>query len=159
MSLETHIPKEISDYREKLVFGLSARQLAAVSLAVAVVGITAFFLYYLLGIDLKILEYVLILEAMPIIAVGFIRHKGFNFEDYALIWFNHRFGPKYLPYQTDINFLTSLYPINSKRGDGSRENPKKEKRRSRKTQKEYLDETALAAKQHRRRRSRFARHK
>ena len=41
MSLETRIPKEINDYREKLVFGLSARQLCAVGVAAAVVGATA----------------------------------------------------------------------------------------------------------------------
>ena len=34
MSLETRIPKEIHDYREKIVFGLSARQLAALGAAV-----------------------------------------------------------------------------------------------------------------------------
>lgn len=161
MSLETRIPKEINDYREKIVFGLSARQLAAVGVAVAVVGLTAFFLYYLLGIDLKILEYILILEAMPIIAVGFIRHKGLDFEDLALIWFNHRFGPKQLPYKTDVNFLTSLYPVNpqSTRGADFNETSEKEKRRRRKAQSEFLSEMGKRKASLARRRPRAARHK
>lgn len=161
MSLETRIPKEINDYREKIVFGLSTRQLAAVGVAVAVVGLTAFFLYYLMGIDLKVLEYVLILEAMPIIAVGFIRHKGLDFEDLARIWYHHRFGPKHLSYQTDVDFLTSLYPVNpqSKRGVGSHEASKKELRQRRKAQKEHLPEVGAGKAPRRRRRSRASRHK
>ena len=144
MSLETRIPKEINDYREKIVFGLSARQLAALGLAVAVVGVTAFLLYYLLGIDLKIVEYVLILEAMPIVAVGFIRYKGLPFEDYARIRLNHRFGAKRLLNETDVDFLTSLYPVSTTRQKGAgtrearREIAPKERRRRRKSQRECL---------------------
>ena len=161
MSLETRIPKEINDYREKIVFGLSARQLAAVGVAVAVVGLTAFFFYYLLGIDLKILEYILILEAMPIIAVGFIRHNGLDFEDLARIWVNHRFGPKRLPYKTNVDFLTSLYPINtqSKRGADCYEPTEKEKKRRRKAQSECLSKVGKRKAPFRRRRSRAARYK
>ena len=136
MSLETRIPKEITDYREKIVFGLSGRQLISIACALALVGFTAFVLHYLLGVSLKVLEYVLILEAMPIMAVGFIRYKGFAFEDYVLVLLGHRFGPKTLVNKTDIDFLTSLYPI-TKRAD-YHEVPAKEKRRRRKRQPECL---------------------
>ena len=160
MSLETRIPKEIHDYREKLVFGLSARQLASVAAAVVVVLATGLPLYYGLGVDLKIIEYVLILEAMPIIAVGFIQYKGLPFEDYALIRFNHRFGTRRLLCKTDVDFLTSLYPVfpdNVRRkGAGSYEISRKEKRRRRKAQRECLQEIPEAP--NRRRRPRVARH-
>ena len=151
MSLETRIPKEINDYREKLVFGLSARQLGAVGVAVAVVGATAAVMHGLLGIDLKIVEYVLILEAMPIVAVGFLRPKSLDFEDFATVWCHHRFGPKRLPNMTDVDFLTSLYPMhpeNAKQGDGSHEIPRKERKRRRKALKECLQEPAEARAKH-----------
>lgn len=143
MSLETRIPKEITDYREKIVFGLSARQLGALGVAVAVVGLTALLLYYLLGIDLKIVEYVLIAEAMPIIAVGFIRYKGLPFEDYALVRLNHRFGEKRLLCKTDVDFLSSLYPMTPqpsrrRKGADSHVIPEKAIRRRRKHQRECL---------------------
>lgn len=141
MSLETRIPKEIHDYREKIVFGLSARQLAALGAAAAVVLATGLPLYYLAGIDLKILEYILILEAMPIIAVGFIRHKGLPFEKYARIYLNHRFGEKRLIYKTDVSFLTSLYPVapdRRKEGAGRREISRKERKRRKRSQGELL---------------------
>lgn len=140
MSLETRIPKEITDYREKIVFGLSGRQLASLGCAIGLVGLTAFVLHYLLGVDLRILEYILILEAMPVIAVGFIRYKGLAFEDYVLVLFNHRFGPKVLANKTDVDFLTSLYPIakRSIRGADSHEVSEKDKRRRRESQQECL---------------------
>lgn len=145
MSLETRIPKEICDYREKIVFGLSARQLASLGVAVLVVGLTAFLFYYLLGIDLKIVEYILIAEAMPIIAVGFIRYKGLSFEDYVLVRINHRFGVKRLLSKTELDSLTSLYPIEEqptrrKRGAENHGISQKERRRRRKRQKECLQE-------------------
>ena len=143
MSLETRIPKEINDYREKLVFGLSTRQLGAVGAAIAVVGVTAFIMHGLLGIDLRVIEYVLILEAMPIVAVGFLRPKSLDFEDFAVVWYHHRFGPKQLPNMTDVDHLTSLYPVNpttARQGDGSHEIPSKEKRRRGKILKECLQE-------------------
>ena len=147
MSLETRIPKEINDYREKLVFGLSTRQLASVGVAVAVVGVTALFMHYVAGIDLRVIEYVLILEAMPIVAVGFLRPKSLDFEDFAAVWYHHRFGPKQLPNMTDVEHLTSLYPVNpttANQGDGSHEIPSKEKRRRRKALEECLQEPAEA---------------
>ncbi len=156
MSLETRIPKEINDYREKLVFGLSARQLASVAAAIAVVGATAFVMHCLAGIDLKIIEYVLILEAMPIVAVGFLRPKSLNFEDFASVWYHHRFGPKRLPNMTDVDFLTSLYPMslthatNANEGDGSHEISRKERKRRRKALKECLQEPAEARAKHKR---------
>ncbi len=145
MSLETRIPKEICDYREKIVFGLSARQLGALGAAIGVVGVTAFLLYYLLGIDLKIVEYILIAEAMPIIAVGFIRYKGLSFEDYVLVRLNHRFGVKRLLNKTELDSLTSLYaieeqPSRCKKGAENHGISKKERRRRRKRQAECLQE-------------------
>lgn len=160
MSLETRIPKEINDYREKIVFGLSARQLLAVAIAVVLVGATAFVLCYLLQIDLKIVEYILIAEAMPIIAVGFIRYKGLSFEDYALIRLRHRFGVKRLLNKTDLDYLTSLYPVNPegsrRKGVKNREISKKEKERRRRERPECLGEEAST--RNRKRRPRTARH-
>ena len=111
MALETRIPKEINDYREKIVAGLSARQLASLSIAAAVVCISAFILWYLLGIPFAIVEYILILEAIPFTAYGFIRHKGMPFEEVALIRWNFRFDEKRLLNKTSLDYLPSLYPL------------------------------------------------
>lgn len=144
MALETRIPKEITEYREKIVFGLSGRQLIAISVAISVVGLTAFILWYLLGINFAVVEYILILEALPIVAFGFIRHKGLSFEQLLRIRRNYHFGEKRLLNKTSLDFLPSLYPMSPESGSSTegahREATRKEKRR-RKKQTEYLAET------------------
>ena len=127
MALETRIPKEITEYHEKIVFGMSGRQLIAITVAGAVVGLTAFILWYLLGINFAIVEYILILEALPIVAFGFIRHKGMPFEQILRIRTNYHFGEKHLPNKTSLDDLPSLYPLNAK-GE-NREATRKDKRR------------------------------
>lgn len=111
MALETRIPKEITEYREKIVFGLSGRQLISVAAALAVVGATGFLLWYVLGINFSIVEYILILEAMPIVAFGFVRKDGMPLENYLLILFRYNFGNKKLPNKTELDSLQSLYGI------------------------------------------------
>lgn len=141
MALETRIPKEITEYREKIVFGMSGRQLIAITAAIAVVGLTAFVLWYLLGINFAIVEYILILEALPIVAFGFVRHKGMSFEELLRIRRNYHFGEKHLVSKTSLDFLPSLYPLSPK-SDSSSEGAKSEatrkEKRLLKKQPEYL---------------------
>ena len=148
MALETRIPKEINDYREKIVAGLSARQLASLSIAAVVVCISAFILWYLLGIPFAIVEYILILEAIPFTAYGFIRHKGMPFEEVALIRWNFRFDEKRLLNKTSLDYLPSLYPLRREgvsllRGVSHHDHqpiqkPTRKERRSRRKQRECL---------------------
>lgn len=158
MALETRIPKEITEYRERIVFGMSGRQLVATAAAIAVVGLTAFILWYLLGINFAVVEYILILEALPIVAFGFIRHKGMPFEQLLRIRRNYHFGEKRLLNKTSLDFLPSLYPLSPESGSSfegahreATRTTRMEKRRRRK-QPECLSEARAS----RKRRSRLA---
>ena len=157
MALETRIPKEITDYKEKIVAGLSARQLVSIAAAAAVVGFTAFILWYLLGINFSIVEYILIIEALPFAAFGFIRHKGMPFEQVARIQLRYRFCEKRLLNKTSLDFLPSLYnlsPTTGSRFKGvRREISIWKERRCRKRQPECLQSSNAKGK----RRSVFAR--
>ena len=155
MALETRIPKEINDYREKIVFGLSARQLASLAAAAGVVCVTAFILWYLLGIPFAIVEYVLIAEALPFAAFGFIRHKDMPFEQVARIQWSFRFDAKRLLKKTSLDFLPSLYPLSLESGSRLRgedrhehtsEKPTRKERRERKRQRECLPQTSAPGK-------------
>lgn len=142
MALETRIPKEINDYREKIVFGMSGRQLIAVALAAAVVVPTALLLWYVLHVNFSIVEYILILEALPFAAWGFVRHKGMPFEQVALIRMRHRFGCKRLLNKTDLDGLPSLYPMRPsdiRAKGGNREQATRKERKARRRQRECLD--------------------
>lgn len=149
MALETRIPKEITEYHEKIVFGMSGRQLIAVTVAAAVVGLTAFILCYLLDVPFAIVEYILILEALPIVAFGFIRHKGMPFEQLLRIRWNYHFGEKMLINKTSLDFLPSLYPLSPKSGSlfkGAKSEATRKEKRQLKKQKEYLSAPSTSRK-------------
>ena len=50
MALSTHIPKEITDYKERIVGDFSGRQLISIVGAAATVGISYFILVHLLHV-------------------------------------------------------------------------------------------------------------
>ena len=80
----------IRDYQEKIIFGLSIRQLGFTSLAVAV-GIGSYFvLTHLLSVPLSIASYCIVAVCAPFMALGFIRIHGRTFEQHLLLVYRHR---------------------------------------------------------------------
>lgn len=88
MSIEVRIPKEIKEYKEKIIFGLSFRQLVCVFIGGIICLITYFLTKQFIGSNLA--SDIVIIEAMPIFAFGFIKVRGLNFEEYALIFIKHK---------------------------------------------------------------------
>ena len=54
MALSTHIPKEITDYKERIVGDFSGRQLISIVGAAATVGISYFILVHLLHVTMDV---------------------------------------------------------------------------------------------------------
>lgn len=101
MPLEVKIPKEIMEYREKLIFGMGIRQLICVLIAL-VLGIFTFFCTMpLIGSDLA--GYLVLAELMPIMGVGFLRINGFTFERYVLIVMIHTMKKPIRVYRTELS--------------------------------------------------------
>lgn len=93
--ISTKINAEIAEYHEKLLAGMSIRQLlcagAAIVLAVATFAVGTHFLH--LSTDL--LSYVVMAEVMPLLGLGFIRRNGYPFEKLVQLYWrtyteNHR---------------------------------------------------------------------
>ena len=101
MPLEVKVPKEITEYREKILFGLSIRQLVCVAIAAIVCTISYFAIRRFIGDDLA--GYFVLLMAMPIMGVGFLRINGFVFEKYIAIVLNHKFNKQSRVYKTDLS--------------------------------------------------------
>ena len=101
MPLEVKIPKEINEYREKILFGLSIRQLICVAIAAILCTVTYFIVRPFIGNDLA--GYLVLLEAMPIMGVGFLRINGFSFERYVMIMLKHTFGQQMRAYKTELS--------------------------------------------------------
>ncbi len=101
MPLEVKIPKEINEYREKILFGLSIRQLICVAIAALLCIVTYFVVRPFIGSDLA--GYLVLVEAMPIMGVGFLRINGFSFEKYMMLVLRHTFGQQVRTYKTELS--------------------------------------------------------
>ena len=76
--IEIKIPKEITDYKEKFLFGLTVRQLVSAVVALAICVPLFIFGKDYLGEDL--VGWIIILVAIPVFAFGFFRYDGMPFE-------------------------------------------------------------------------------
>ena len=100
MSIEVRIPKEIKEYKEKIIFGLNLRQLISVFVGGVICLGTYFLIKPIVGTDLA--SDIIIFEALPIFAFGFIKVRSFNFETYAKIFLKHKLTNNKRTYENKI---------------------------------------------------------
>lgn len=101
ISLEVRVPKEITEYKEKIIFGLSIRQLFSFIFAMLIGFLSYYLSFKLFGKDVA--SYVVILITMPIFAFGFFRKDGFPFERYIVIILRQKLGNNKRIYKTGLN--------------------------------------------------------
>ncbi len=132
MAIEVRIPKEITEYQEKILFGLSIRQLISFTIALTT-GVTTYLLAATLwGEDVA--GYIVIIEVMPIFAIGFIRINGFNFEKYLGLMLRHMLGYRRRRYQTQLlidKVVTGTQPKRKAQGHIDVSNKKEATRKGR----------------------------
>ena len=92
MALSTHIPKEITDYKERIVGDFSGRQLISIVGAAATVGISYFILVHLLHVTMDVYPYIVAVLCAPIFAFGFYRKSNMPFEQYISFLLRHYLG-------------------------------------------------------------------
>ncbi|MDE5771341.1 MAG: PrgI family protein [Ruminococcus sp.] len=105
--IEVKIPKEIQDYKSKLVFGLTTRQIIAIAGALAV-GVPLGVLGY--GrISGDTLSWMVILSVVPFAGWGWFTFKDMRFEVFMKSFLSMNFLPQRRVYEdTDINIFHSL---------------------------------------------------
>lgn len=102
MAISVPIPKEITEYEEKIIFGLSLRKLVCLVSAI-LLGVGTYLLCTIvLGVSGDTTSYIIIIEAVPLMAIGFIKKDGMTFEQYAALWVRHRIGANKLAYETEL---------------------------------------------------------
>lgn len=84
-NISVRVPDEVRTYKEKIMFGLTARQLICAVLALGI----CFPLYYFGRgyISEDALSWVIILIALPLLAVGFLKFHGLPMEKFIVAWF------------------------------------------------------------------------
>lgn len=101
MPLEVKIPKEIMEYREKIIFGMGIRQLICILIAL-MLGLPTFFCAMpFIGSDLA--GYLFLAEVMPFMGIGFLRINGLTFERYVLIIIMHMAKNPTRVYRTELS--------------------------------------------------------
>lgn len=119
MAISVPVPKEITEYKEKIMFGMSGRQLIFSLIAgVLAIGIGA--LCYMMGIDMSIIGYIIILVASPLMAMGFIRKNDMPFEKYLRLVCRNKMGQNILTYKTEL-LIDALVAVEVKEHDTERE--------------------------------------
>ena len=105
--IEVKIPNEIQDYKSKLIFGLTTRQIIAIAGALAV-GVPLGVLGY--GhISGDTLSWMVILSVVPFAGWGWFTFKDMRFEVFMKSFLSMNFLPQRRVYEdTDINIFCSL---------------------------------------------------
>ncbi|KAB0575375.1 PrgI family protein [Fusobacterium naviforme] len=108
MAIEVDVPVEIDDYKEKLIFNMSLRQLGCFSAAV-VLGVGSYFLCTkTMGLSMDATSYVIIAEALPLMALGFIQKDGQPFEKFFALMIRHRIGLHKLTLEAETDIEKEL---------------------------------------------------
>ena len=85
------IPKDIRDYKEKLIAGFTARQLVS---SIAAVGICVpIYIYGKRYLPEDVISWIVILIAFPLGAIGFFKFNGMPAEKFVLCIFKYLLYP------------------------------------------------------------------
>lgn len=88
--IEIRIPKEITEYKEKFLFGLTVRQFVSAVAALAICIPVFIFGKEFLGDDVT--GWLIILIAIPIFAFGFFRYDGMHFEKFLVMIYRQKWA-------------------------------------------------------------------
>lgn len=86
--IEIKIPKEITEYKEKFLFGLTVRQFISVAAALAVCVPLYIFGKDYLGDDAA--SWLVILIGVPIFGFGFVKYNGMTFEQLLVVIYRQK---------------------------------------------------------------------
>ena len=81
--IEVRVPEEIEDYKEKIIMGLSIRQLISVGIAL-LCGVPTFLILNKF-INGDVATYATMLVVVPAFCVGFFKKDGYNFETFLKV--------------------------------------------------------------------------
>ena len=88
--IEIKIPKEITEYKEKFLFGLTVRQCVSIAAALAVAVPIYIFGKDYLGADIA--GWLVLLIIVPVFGFGFLKYNGMTFEHLVAVIYRQKFA-------------------------------------------------------------------
>lgn len=143
MAIEVSIPKEITEYKEKIMFGLSLRQLGCFSLATVLSVGVGLLCTKVFGMSMDDTSWIIILVVIPIMAFGFIKIDGRPFEKHMALYIRHKTGVNQLKYKPEL-IIDELEKLEKSEGESKyawifeKENKNSTNTRSKKQRKQDL---------------------
>lgn len=100
--VKVRIPKDIiNDYKEKILFGLSIRQLVSLAIGLPIVILVNFYLSQIsLNSDLK--SIILFVVVLPIFLFGFYKKRGMYFEQYIVLFIKYKLDKQIVLYESRL---------------------------------------------------------
>lgn len=92
MSVEIKIPKEIKEYKETFLFGLTTKKF--ISLAAALVICVPLYIFGKNFMPEEMVSWVVMLVAVPILGIGFVTYHNMTFIQLARRFFDTTFHPQ-----------------------------------------------------------------
>lgn len=96
--LTVPVHKDVTEYKPKIIGGLTARTLLCLSAAAGSAVAFSLACTFLLHVDLDSMSYIFWIGAVPAAAIGFWRPHGMDFEKFAPLWWDHEFGRQQIAY-------------------------------------------------------------
>ena len=132
--MEVKINKEIQNYTESIVLGLSLRQ-CIFSIVACVVAIGLYFLF-INKLGLELTSWICMLGAAPFAALGFIKYQGMNTEEILRnAWRSFLLSQQkliYKPHNVYYEFLKEKIEDNKRRSINDKKFRKNKKTKQRK---------------------------
>lgn len=112
MSLQVKVRKDIFRYEERFYLGLTLRKALCTYPTIIVVGAILAANYWFLHIDKDLLQYIILLIALPPLAIGWIKIKDMPIEKYLMYFYRYHYQPQERFYR---NEWTEVKPVAKKR--------------------------------------------
>jgi len=87
--IEIKVPKEITEYKTKFMFGLTVRQF--ISLIAALVICVPLYVFGKDFMPEDLVSWLIMLIGIPVLAFGFFKFHGMTFEQFLLLIFRQKF--------------------------------------------------------------------
>lgn len=101
--IAVRIPDEIRKYKEKIILGLTARQLLS-TIATLLICVPLYF-YGMKFLSEDVVSWAIILIAVPLLSIGYIKFNGMPMEKFAVAWLKYEvFYPKKRVFKTENAF-------------------------------------------------------
>ncbi|QJC22516.1 PrgI family protein [Arcanobacterium phocisimile] len=100
MALEVRVPREVTAYQPRVLFGMSWRQLGVAALAAPLIA-GSFAVCYLAGYE-NLGVVIVTLLSVPAVALGWVRPMGVPFEKYFSYAWDWRQGKKVFVFEQDL---------------------------------------------------------